>query len=353
MKKTLSTLGLFLGLAVFAQAQTAFTIGNLVIGRVGDGTSALVNSGGNITVLEVTSSGNLVQSIAVPSGAGGLQVSGTATSELALSRSANNQQLVVAGYVPPFTGSGSLSGRTAAQAPRGFVTIAANGTVSSTTTLTGSYSGDNIRSGVTSGTSAWFAGSDGTGSGVVYFDGGNQTQIQNLNTRVVDIHNGNLYVSTASGTSRGIYGWTGTPTTAGNATYLINTGASSEPFDFVFNDLNTIAYVTNGAVLNRFAFDGSAWNLTHTSGTIGAGLTGLAVDFGGGTDTIYTLNPTTLFGLSFNGTAFSSSSNLTSAGSNYAFRGLDFAPVPEPGTWALIGVGMAFVLWRTRRRRES
>ncbi len=351
MKSTISLIGLAVVFTAAAQAQTAFTVGNLVVARVGDGTSALVNSGGNITVLEYTTSGNLVQSLAIPSG--GLQVSGTATSELALSRSANNQQLVIAGYVPPFTGSGSLSGRTAVQAPRGFVTVAANGTVSPTVTLNGSYSADNIRSGVTSGTNSWFAGSDGTGSGVVYFDGTTPIQIQNFNTRVVDIHNGNLYVSTASGTNRGIYGWTGTPTAAGNATYLINTGASSDPYDFVFNDLNTIAYVTNGTVLNRFTFDGSAWSFSHASGIIGTGLTGLAVDFGSGTDTVYALNPSTLFSLTFNGTAFSSATTLASAGTNYAFRGLDFAPVPEPGTWLLIGVGMAFVLWRARRRPSN
>jgi hypothetical protein len=27
--------------------------------------------------------------------------------------------------------------------------------------------------------------------------------------------------------------------------------------------------------------------------------------------------------------------------------------IPEPSTWALIGVGSAFVLWRLRRRRDD
>ncbi len=352
MKISLPIIGLAVLLTATAQAQTPFTIGNLVVGRVGDGTNALVNSGGNITVLEYTTAGSVVQSISVPSGSGGLQVSGTATSELALSRSADNQQLVIAGYVPPFSGSGSLAGRSAANAPRGFVTIGSNGTVSSTTTLTGSYSGDNIRSGVTSGSNAWFTGSPGSGSGLVYSNGSTQTQIQDVNSRVVDIHSGNLYFSTGAGT-QGIYAFSGLPTSATTATAVIAgvSGQGTDPYDFAFNDLNTIAYIADAAVgVQKFTWSGSAWVHAYNITTAATGLTGLAVDFTGGNPVIYALNPTNLYSFTDTGSAGAMTS-IATAGSNYAFRGLDFAPVPEPTTWALIGLGLGFMVWNLRRKR--
>jgi len=116
-------------------------IGDLMVVRVGDGTTTLANTAGPISVLEVSQAGSLVQTIPVPSVSGGLQVSGTATSEGQLLLNAGGQSLTLAGYVPPFTGSGSLSGRTSTQAPRGYVTVDSHGTVSSTTTLSGAYSG--------------------------------------------------------------------------------------------------------------------------------------------------------------------------------------------------------------------
>lgn len=89
--KSLATIGFVIASLAASHAAT-FTTGNLVVGRVGDGSNLLANSGGPISVVEYNSSGALQQTINIPSGNGGLQVSGTATSELALSRSADNQQ---------------------------------------------------------------------------------------------------------------------------------------------------------------------------------------------------------------------------------------------------------------------
>src|SRR4051794_34133122 len=80
----------------------AFLPGDLVIYRVGDGTHALANTGNAVFLDEYTTSGTLVQSVPVPTVAGGsnlpMVASGTATSEGLLSLSPNGQYLAFTGY---------------------------------------------------------------------------------------------------------------------------------------------------------------------------------------------------------------------------------------------------------------
>src|SRR5580765_4919620 len=84
--------------------------GDLVIYRVGDGSGSLINTGNAVFLDEYTTSGTLVQSIAMPTANNGanhsLIASGTATSEGLLSVSANGQYVFLTGYnaTPPQTG---------------------------------------------------------------------------------------------------------------------------------------------------------------------------------------------------------------------------------------------------------
>lgn len=350
MKKTLIAV---LSLAVVSLAGVnadSFTAGTLSVARVGNGTVALANSAGPISILEFTSTGTLVQTINIPSGDGGLQVSGSATGELAISRSADNTQLIIAGYVPPYTGTGGLQSRNATAAPRGFVSVNNDAVISSTTTLNNSYSGLSIRSGVSSGTNFWFAGTNGGSGGLVYSDGTSQTQITNINSRVVSVHNGSLYYSTGSGT-QGIYSFSGLPTTSTNGTAYITgvVGQGTNPYDFVFNDLNTIAYIADSTLgVQKFTWSGTAWNFAYNITTPTTGLTGLEVDFSGENPVVFAVNPSNLY--SYTDVGAGQMTSIATAGANYAFRGLAFSPVPEPSTWALIGLGSAFVLWRIRRK---
>lgn len=324
----------------------SFTVGNLVVSRVGDGTTALVNTGGPISLLEFTTGGALQQTISISTTTStGLQLSGTATSEGALSLSQDGKVLSIAGYIPPFSGTGSLASRTDINAPRGYVTVGADGVVSAAVAI-GAYSNNNIRSAAVSEAGVYFAGAS---SGTIYRDTSN-TSIQSTvtNTRVVHIYNDNLFFSSASGQVRGVYGFTGTPTTSSTPTLLLNMGESAEPYDFVFNSSGTVSYVTNGNAIQRWTYDGTAWSLGQTSGIVGSGLTGLEVIFGDTSDSIYAVNPGSLYGLTFDGSSFSSASSLATAGSNYAFRGLAFAPIPEPTSALLGGLGLLVLL---RRRR--
>ena len=74
MKKTCLTLALISFIPLVARP-AAFTAGDLLVVRVGDGTTALGNTQGPLSILELNSSGGLVQpALGIASGSGGLQI---------------------------------------------------------------------------------------------------------------------------------------------------------------------------------------------------------------------------------------------------------------------------------------
>jgi hypothetical protein len=338
----------------------SFSDGDLLIVRVGDGTATLANTAGPMSILDVNGLGVLSQpAILIPSGNGGLQTSGTATSEGALVMNGDASSWTVAGYVPPFGGSGNLSGRSAANAPRGYVTISSSGNVSSTTTLPGSgtYSTQNIRSGLAAGTGIWFTGSGtSSGNGLVYSDGSTSTTIQGVNSRVLGLRTGDLSYSTGAGV-QGIYKFSGTPSAPTTATPFLTgvTGQGTSPYDFVIAPDGNSLYVADDNIgVQKFVFNGSSWSLAYnfSSSVTGNKGYGLAVDFTGANPTVYWTTPSDLWKATDLGAAGVGTSIL-SAGPSYAFRGLDMVPstVPEPAFTAIILLGAALLFVRKSARQ--
>ncbi|MFY9234034.1 MAG: hypothetical protein WAO58_06180 [Fimbriimonadaceae bacterium] len=319
-------------MALAAAATAQFIPGNLAVSRVGDGGSALTNAGTQVFVDQYTVGGGLVNSVALPTVLSGGNLrhvnSGTATSELQLDLSADQQYLSLAGYDADL-GTASIA---SSSATRMISRVAMDGSVDSSTGLGSIYSGNNIRSATTTnGVDFWAAGAAG---GIAYssLGGGGAMLISSniTNTRVIHSWNGDLYFTTSSGsTNRGIWKITGLPTSGTvTATQVIATGSSSSPYDFLFVDANTI-YVADDSQnasggIQKWTFDGSVWTRLYVGQqTANIGMRSLATD---GMSIFAVTADNKLVQTTDNGVGFGAFTLIATAGTNTAFRGVEFIP---------------------------
>jgi hypothetical protein len=366
--KKIISVALFIASLALAQAQ--FTPGNLVVLQIGNGSAALTSAGTPIFLDQFTTSGVSVNSLSIPStGVNALVNSGTASSEGALTLSANGQYLVLAGYNAA-AGTTGIAGTTSAADPRGIATVDAFGNYSLATTTSSFFSGNNIRSGTTDGSGNFWAA--GAVNGAVYMGTGTPAAISGTvaNNRVIQDIGGNLYYSTGSG-SRGIVQISGTPTSGSLATtnYLIPTGAQfgtgSSPFGFAFNSSLTIAYVadsnpytTSSAVggVEKWSLVGGNWTFDYSLSLGTNGAEGLTVDFSGANPVIYatSANGTSLYDIVDTGST-ATGTLLDTASLNEVFRGVEFSPVatPEPSAMVLAGLGLTGLLGFRRLQNRS
>ncbi|MBK9147791.1 MAG: T9SS type A sorting domain-containing protein [Flavobacteriales bacterium] len=314
-----------------------FTSGNIVVLQAGNGTGSLTNTGNPVVLREFTGAGTNTINIEVPSGATDpLVVSGTATTEGILSRSADKAKLVFAGYAQTLPGAGNLTSSTSASVNRaiGSMDNAANYVRESTSTSF--FSGGSIRGAASQGTDFWSAGAN---TGIAYFAPGTPAIVSTTltNNRAMEVHNGQLYFSTGSGASRGVWAvGSGLPTSTGQTSaVVINAGGSASPYEFAFNPATTICYIADdrafasGGGVQRWDFISGNWVLSYTlavDGTTGA--RGLEVDFSGTDPVIYatTTEGTNRLVRIVDTGAGSTGSTIASAPANTAFRGVALAP---------------------------
>jgi hypothetical protein len=184
-----------------ANAGSAFTPGDVVVYRVGDGTSALGSAAAPVFLDEYTPSGSLVQSTELPTTTSGssaaLTASGSATSEGLMTLSGDGRFLIVPGYDAP-VGTAKISGTTSASVPRTVARVGAAGDIDTTTALTDFATGNNPRSATSSnGTDLWVGGAAG---GARYTTLGSTTSTEldsgtYKNVREVSVVDGQLYTS--------------------------------------------------------------------------------------------------------------------------------------------------------------
>lgn len=326
---------------------------NIIVYRVGDGTAALSGSATSSFLDEYSPTGTLIRTIALPTSATGanaaLTNSGTATSEGSLSLSPNRYFLSFAGY-DAAPGTASITSSTSATVNRvvGFITSV--GVVNTTTRLSDAYNANNIRGAITDdGTRFWTSGPS-TGSRYATLGATTSTQLSTslTNTRVANIIDGQLYVSSASGTYFGISAiGSGLPTTSAQTVTILPgfptaTGPSS--YGFVAFDLNPIIagvdviYVAddrtsggNGGI-QRWNFDGTAWSLVYTlSPSLTTGIRGLTGSLQGTEPVLYGVTTTgSIVTLTDTGAGSVFSTVVAAAPTNTVYRGIAFAPDPFP-----------------------
>ncbi|SPE60739.1 hypothetical protein SBV1_480022 [Verrucomicrobia bacterium] len=314
--------------------------GNLAVLRIGDGTETLASSGDSVFIDQFTTNGTLAGSIAIPDNASNaLIVSGSATSEGGLTRSADGRLLVLAGYNITLTNAASLgsslASASATNVPRALGVVDALGNFALVGRTTNQYGGNNMRSGTTDGCgNYWGAGAT---SGTFYFGGGQANTIQTdiVNSIVIQDLGGNLYFSTAK-TTPGIWKIPGTPTVpVMDAAVFLSAGSKAGPYAFALNSDATTAYLADDTLkgtggIQRWDFAGGVWAMTYAFTSLtNVGARGVAVNFSGAQPVIYATtaeNSTNrLVSITDTGAA-SPVTTLATAGVNQIFRGLTLTP---------------------------
>ncbi|HEV7427102.1 MAG TPA: lamin tail domain-containing protein, partial [Thermoanaerobaculia bacterium] len=345
---------LAVGLTILAMAGMAsaagFTPGNIVVYRIGTGSAALTAAAQALFIDEYTPAGALVQSIAMPTAAVGAQraltTNGTSTAEGLMTRSADGAYLMLPGYdaAPGATVPAVAANRVVGR-------VDSLGSVDTSTTEAGT-TGNMRGAASTNGTTIWLSTS---AAGVRATTFGATTAATQLSTsptniRYVNVFNGQLYLSTSSGTFQGVATLgSGTPTTSGQTTTLLPgfpTAAGPSSYGFFFADLDAAVagvdtvYVADdratasGGGLQKWTFDGTTWTLrgTLTAG-LSNGLRGLTGSVSGtnvtfyatdaaGTTHLVTATDTSGPAATINGTF----TTVATAAANTAFRSVAFAP---------------------------
>lgn len=230
-----------------------------------------------------------VSTVALPTAASGsnqaLVLSGTATSEGGLSRSADGHSVAMAGYNATLgaatTGTERVVGR-----------LDSGGSVDTSTVLTANaFSGSNVRGAASAdGTAFWVSGtSSGTTNGGVWYvalgaaGGGTQILTTPNNMRMVNLFDGQLYGDSASGAFTSVLTiGSGLPTSAGQTATSLPGMVETSPYGFVLLNAGggpspDTLYVADSSVgLVRWTFNGATWAEDTTFTALTSGCLGVA-----------------------------------------------------------------------------
>ncbi|MBS1492022.1 MAG: T9SS type A sorting domain-containing protein [Bacteroidetes bacterium] len=335
MKKLLYIFLFLFGFTSLTHA-ALFTPGNIVVVRIGDGVASLTSAASKISLLEFTPLGSLVQTVDLPvtwSGANKpITTTGTSTSEGFIYLTSDGQFLIIGGYVA-IPGTATVTNTT--QRVVAFIDQA--GTIETKTIFTGAAA-TNLRSAVADGSNVWVASST-----TVFYNPKNSdstttpTSIVTQNSRVLNIFNNQLYLSSASGSFNGVNTLgTGLPTTAATLSLQTTGGYTTKSnYGYVFSTDGKTVYAAddgsfaNGGGIRKYSSP-TAWTspytYNYTLNNFSGGERGVIGDFSGANPILYTVRQDTLFTVTDAGDSTASLTMLATAGTNYVFRGIAWAP---------------------------
>ncbi len=356
-------------IAVSGTRAGAFTNGNIVVLRAGNGTDALGNPGNQMAITEfaATAPGAPVNILTIPvTGTKALVQSNTATSEGALSRSPDGTKIVFAAYRQSLPNITSLASTGASTVNRAIASVVNSGQLEIPVSSSTAFDAGNPRAAATLG-SRYVASGQATTATLSGLRGGNTSGTQLTptvtNARNVRFVNGRLVLTTNSTTSDGslaiglISTGMGYDVASTNQTsYQVATPTVGSPdqYDFSISPDGKTIYVTDNRTVGTTNASGGVqrWDFNQTSGVYefvrtfptsatGTGSRHLVVEFGAGTNTIYATSGeiagnNKLIKITDDGTASAAYATmvtsgkvveLATAGTNFLFRGIDFAPV--------------------------
>jgi hypothetical protein len=363
--------------ATLSASAASFQAGDLLVLRLDNGANTLTSAATAGYLDEYTTSGTLVQSVALPTLASGgndaLTFAGNSASEGQLRLSSDGQSVTVIGYNAT-PGTLNPAGAAPGTINRVIGVIHADGTVDSSTAISASTFTSNPRGVVTDNGSHFWAAS-GSGNGVFYVNGtgssATATQLGTAAARTMGIFGGQLYASVANanpGFGLASVG-SGLPTSSASLALLNGFPASSSTrstWGYYMADLNSgvagidTAWVADDKTsggdapgVEKWTFDGTQWSLSYTISTgTGTGARALAVDTSGSSPVVYvTTTDNKLEKIVDTGASATAQTLITGTGNTF-FRGVDFAPVaaPEPQSLLVITAG-ALLAWKQLRRR--
>lgn len=316
---------------------------NIIVYRTGDGNTPLSDSAQQVSLVEFTSNGSFVQSVAGNfTGSTFLSQSSIATSHGYLN--SYNGLTAVPGYTSSYN-----TDNVASQNTKATYILASNLTGSrilNSSTSPIPFSGNSYRSSIPVSSTTFYCsgtGSSLTTGGVWYYNGSNYIQIYGstsptFNIRNIEIYNGQLYISTGAGSARGIYAvGTGLPTTSGQSISLelSNDQTNSSPYGFYISPDGCTAYIAEDGNAGSSTIYGiykwvkinNVWTYQYNFQCYARGL---AVDYSGANPKLYvttavsaSISATSIIQLTDNGTSFTQNWQQNS-GSNYTFSGVDF-----------------------------
>lgn len=326
-----------------------FTPGNIVVVRIGTGTTALTSAAQTVYLDEYTPCGLLVQSIQLPVTTSGANKRLTLpmydVTEGYLSLSRDGQNLVLAGY-DAAPGTASVSTTTSASVNRVIALVNMDGTINTSTALTDAFPSTVIRSATADGNKIWMVGGS---QGVRYTTSGStsSTLIASTTGRSISITDSTLYMSSTAGSIRMATVGSGLPVTGSQpVTALPGFPVSGSPYQFFLADMDAatpgadVLYVAeDGAkVISKYSLVSGSWVANGSIGVTADIYRGITGKVSGGNVMLYAVrrNSNTTKGGSqivaltdstgYNANVNGSFELLATADTNTIFRGIVLLP---------------------------